>query len=102
MSGKSFANVDWLYVSITLGVVLILLGLQLRTVEAFVCSPEATRVLADWTGPAEQTAQGAFHRLVVEKTDHRHVIEPPAWLGWAALSLGFVLTIHGLWGKWRR
>ena len=102
MSGTSSLNVDWLQVSVTAGVVLLLFGLQLRTVEAFVCSPEATQVLADWTGPDEQTAQGAFQRMLVQKTDHRHVIEPPAWLGWAALSIGFVLTAHRLWGKWLR
>ena len=100
MSAK-LSNVDWLQVSITVGIVLLLLGLQLRTIETFVCTPEATQWMADWTGPSEQTAQGVFQRFVVEKTEHRHVIEPPKWLGWAALSLGFVLTAHGAWGKWR-
>ena len=94
-------NIDWLQVSITLGVVLLLFGLQLRTVEAFVCSPQATQVLADWAGPQKETAQGALHRFVVEKTEHRHVFTPPPWAGWAVLSLGFVLFAHGIWGKFR-
>ena len=102
MAGSGMRSVDWLQVSITLGVVLLLFGLQLRTVEAFVCSPQATQVMADWFGPEQQTAQGALHRLVVERTEHRHVFTPPRWAGWAALSVGFVLFVHGLWGKFRR
>jgi hypothetical protein len=93
---------DWLQVSITLGVVLLLFGLQLRTVEAFVCTPPATEVLTNWFGAAENSAQGALQRMVVEKTGHRHIVEPPSWLGWAMMSLGFVLFMHGLWGKIRR
>jgi hypothetical protein len=101
MAGSGLRNVDWLQVSIMLGVVLLLFGLQLRTVEQFVCTPAATQVLADWTGPSQQTAQGAWHRLVVEKSEHRHVFKPPSWAGWAVLSVGFVLLAHGLWGKYR-
>jgi hypothetical protein len=95
-------KVDWLQVSITLGAILLLFGLQLRTVEAFVCTPEATQLMSSWTGPDQQTAQGALHRLVVEKTEHRHVFNPPGWLGWAVVSIGFVLFAHGVWGKLRR
>jgi len=102
MSSSTLKKVDWLQVSITLGVVLLLFGVQLRSVEAFVCTPQATQLLADWFGPDRQTAQGAFHRLVVEKTEHRHVFTPPPWLGWAVLSAGFVLLVHGMWGKWRK
>ena len=95
-------SIDWLLTSIVVGIVLLVLGLQLRAIEAFVCTPETTQLLSKWTGPDEQTAQGAFQRLVVEKTERRHVVKPPNWLGWAVLSIGFVLTVHGLWGKWRR
>lgn len=93
---------DWLHLSITLGVVLLLFGLQLRTVEAFVCTPPATELLARWFGESQGTAQGALQRMVVEKTGHRHIFEPPVWMGWAVLSLGFVLLVHGVWGKVRR
>ncbi len=102
MSNSPLRKIDWLQVSITLGVVLLLFGLQLRSVEAFVCTPGATQILADWLGPDEQTAQGAFQRLVAETTQHRHVLNPPVWLGWAVLSVGFVLFVHGAWGKWRK
>ena len=102
MAQSPLRNIDWLQVSITLGIILLLFGLQLRTVETFVCNPQATQLMTDWFGPDKQTAQGAFHRLVVEKTDHRHEFNPPPWLGWAVLSVGFVLFMHGLWGKFRR
>jgi hypothetical protein len=94
------SSIDWLQVSITLGVVFLLFGLQLRTVEAFVCTPPATEALTRWFG--EDTARGALQQMVVEKSGHRHIFEPPAWLGWAALSVGFVLVCHGVWGKIRR
>jgi hypothetical protein len=96
------SSMDWIGISITLGVVFLLFGLQLRTVEAFVCTPPATEVLSRWFGASHGTAQGALQRMVVENTGHRHVFEPPIWLGWAVLSLGFVLFVHGLWGKIRR
>ncbi len=99
---RGMGKIDWLQVSITLGAMLLLFGLQLRTVEAFVCTPEATQFMSDWTGPNQQTAQGALQRLVVEKTEHRHIFTPPNWLGWAVISIGFVLFAHGLWGKLRR
>lgn len=102
MSNSAIRRIDWLQVSIMLGVVLLLFGLQLRSVEGFVCTPRTTQLLADWFGPDQQTAQGALQRILVEKTEHRHVLHPPAWLGWAALSAGFVLFIHGAWGKWRK
>ena len=95
-------QVDWLQVCITLGVVLLLFGLQLRSIESFVCNGWSTGVLADWFGPPTETAQGAFQRMAAEKTGHRHVFTPPTWVGWAVLSTGFVLLAHGTWGKWRR
>ena len=101
MAESPLRKVDWLQVSITLGIVLLLFGLQLRTVETYVCTPQATQLLADWFGPDEQTAQGAFHRFMAETTVHRHQFHPPPWLGWAVLSLGGVLFVHGIWGKFR-
>ena len=96
------SSTDWLQFSIMLGVVLLLFGLQLRSVEAFVCTPPATEVLSNWFGATSGPAHGALQRMVVEKSGHRHVFEPPVWLGWAVLSLGFVLFMHGVWGKIRR
>lgn len=94
------SSIDWIHISITLGVVLLLFGLQLRTVEAFVCTPPATEMLTRWFG--EDTARGAWQQMMVEKTGHRHIFEPPAWFGWAVLSAGGVLLAHGLWSKVRR
>jgi hypothetical protein len=96
------SSIDWIQVSITLGAMLLLFGLQLRTVEAFVCTPPATEMLTHWFGASSGTAHGALQRMVVENTSHRHIFQPPAWFGWAVLSLGFVLFMHGLWGKFRR
>jgi hypothetical protein len=99
---KSSSSIDWVQLSITAGVVLLLFGVQLRSVEAFVCTPPATEVLTTWFGASSNTAHGALQRMVVENTGHRHIFEPPAWFGWAVLSVGFVLLMHGMWGKIRR
>lgn len=93
---------DWLLASIVVGIILLLLGMQLRAVEQFVCAPWSTKILAQWFGGTGNGARDAIERMVVESGTHRHVIAPPAWCGWAALSLGFVLVANGLWAKRQR
>lgn len=89
-------------VSLFAGVVLLLLGMQLRMVDAYVLNPATTNVLARVAGPSADTPQGTLHRLVLESTQPRHAIRPPHWLGWACLSLGGVLAAFGVMHKWRK
>lgn len=78
------------------GVLLLLVGLQLRAVETFELSPGATRQLAALVGPSPDTPRGAIRQLVIDTAQPRHRITPPSWLGWTLLSAGGVLTAHRL------
>ncbi|RIK77475.1 MAG: hypothetical protein DCC68_17190 [Planctomycetota bacterium] len=82
----------WLYLGLMVG----LLGLQLRMVETFVFTPESTKVLNDWVGPNESTPTGAIQRWAVNENLVQKQYRPPAWLGYALLSSGAVMFVHGL------
>ncbi len=80
-----------------IGLVVLLLGLQLRAVEAYVLNETSTRFLARqaaksekssvWSWPTSLAAQGA-----VPIQGKR--IEPPRWIAWALLCTGGVLVLH--------
>jgi hypothetical protein len=89
-------------VCLVAGLLLVLVGVQLRVVESYVLSAEATAALAGWTGPAANSPGGMFEQIVVETTSPRRVVTPPRWLGWASLSAGVVLAAFALLGKWRK
>lgn len=84
-----------------LGFFILLIGMQLRMVESYVLTPEATRFLAERSGA---TAVAAAHDTglaqVAEQTPlaavNRKVVRPPEWLGWCLVSIGAVLVLHSL------
>ncbi len=77
-----------------IGVVILLMGVQLRMVSSYVLTAEATRFLA------ERTQSGSNGALVSLASDMgagaQKVIEPPEWLGWCLMSVGAVLILHSL------
>ena len=83
------------------GLLLILVGMQMRLVESYVLSPAATRVLADWFGAPPTTLTGATYRLTTQG-NARKTVSPPQWLGWASISLGVMLVAYGVLGKRRK
>lgn len=93
---------DGYQIAIFAGVVLILLGIQLRLVESYVLTPAATSFLAQVTGPETESPEGTFRQFMVENTRPKHRVQPWPWLGWACLSTGGVLTAFGAMHKWRK
>lgn len=79
--------------------VLVAAGLQLRAVETFELSPDTTQFLNGMVGPSLETPRGALRQFVVESTQHRHRVTPPAWIGWSCLSAGSVMLTLRLLGK---
>ena len=79
------------------GLVLLLLGLQLRLVDSYTLTPELTQILAERTGEplaAVNAATSIFTpsgRPLAQKT-----VQPPEWLGWLMLSAGSVLVLYSL------
>jgi hypothetical protein len=84
--------------AIIVGIVLLVLGLQMRTVESYVLTPETTRFLARWVGPDPGTASGAVQQVVAANLPVRKTITPARWLGWAFISVGIVLAAYGYFG----
>lgn len=77
------------------GVVLVLLGLELRFVDSFVLTPKATRFFAEQMGFPIIVASNAVGSLTGVQPDlPSKVLHPPEWLSWFLLSLGFVLVLQ--------
>ena len=78
-----------------LGILVLLIGVQVRNVSAYVLTPEATKFLAETTG----TANGD-NALVSLSNDlgggPKKTLQPPEWLGWCLMSVGAVLILHSL------
>jgi hypothetical protein len=81
----------WLYV----GLMVMLVGLQMRMVETFVFTPESTQMLNEWLGPGGDTPTGAIQRWATSESLVRKQYRPPAWLGYAMMSVGGVMFVHG-------
>jgi hypothetical protein len=79
-----------------IGLVIVLLGLQVRYVSAYVLNPEATRFLAERTGQAPPAASGFFAATAGTPAAPRKVFQPPEWLSWCLISVGAVLCLHSL------
>jgi hypothetical protein len=77
------------------GVVLLLLGFELRLVDSFVLTPKATQFLAEQTGHPAAVASTTL--LAVTGTEPQlptKVIRPPEWMSWFLLSLGSVFVLQ--------
>jgi hypothetical protein len=88
---SSIAYHVWLYVGLMVG----MLGLQLRMVETYVFTQESTKVLNDWVGPNQESPTGAIQRWAVNEGVVQKQFRPPIWLGYALMSTGGVLFVHG-------
>jgi hypothetical protein len=72
------------------GVIVLLLGIQLRTFESFTLSEKATHFIA--TRMQDSTAAATPIAAVAPLP--RKVLRPPPWLGWSMISVGSVLILH--------
>jgi hypothetical protein len=79
-----------------IGLLVLLIGIQVRYVSAYVLNPEATRFLAEHTGKSSPTTSGLLSITAGTDAGPRKVLEPPEWLSWCMISLGAVLVLHSL------
>ena len=78
-----------------LGMVVLLLGVQLRLVSSYVLTQEATRFLAERTqSSSPDAAMLAFTSDI--GAGPQKVFQPPEWAGWCLMSVGAVLILHSL------
>ena len=75
------------------GIVLLLLGIQLRMIDAFVLNETASRFIAQ---RAAGGASAAASILPSIGPAPRRTVKPPDLLGWALMSVGSVLILHAL------
>ena len=79
-----------------LGLLVLLIGLQVRYVSAYVLNPEATQFLAERSGQATSGTSAFFTATSGTPAAPRKVLEPPEWLSWCMMSVGAVLCLHSL------
>ena len=81
----------------TLGVVLFLLGLQLRTVDTFVLNEPTTRALYNMAKNSQVVSADAITgTYMAVAPSPKKSIQPPPWLGWVLLTVGGVMSLHAL------
>jgi hypothetical protein len=82
------------------GLVLFLLGIQLRMVEAFVLNEKATQFLAQRIQQLKGNQVASTSDLptlfAAQSPIAKKRVEPPKWIGWALVSVGTVLILHSL------
>jgi hypothetical protein len=90
----------------TLGVLLMLLGVQLWCVKSYMLTPKAARfvkqriievedAVADTSLPSYFNAAYAGTHYAAATGETGHSLTPPSWLKWAALFAGSVLVLQG-------
>jgi hypothetical protein len=79
-----------------LGLVILLLGLQVRMVETFVLNEKSSRFLAERLSPLSGGDEANRSYLASVGPAPRRTVRPPTWLGYALMSIGAVLILHSL------
>lgn len=77
-----------------IGLMVLLIGLQVRYVSAYVLNAETTKFLAERTGQSTSAANTFY--AVAGSAGPRKVVRPPDWLPWCLISIGAVLCLHSL------
>lgn len=76
-----------------IGLVILLLGLQVRMVESYVLNEKASRVVAE---RLVSLGGGDEAFMPAAGPTPRRTVRPPIWVGYAFISLGAVLVLHSL------
>jgi hypothetical protein len=79
------------------GIVVLLLGLQLRYVETFVLNERTTQFLAQRLKDAEMVASNDMGAsLAASAPIAKKAVSPPRWIGSMFVSVGSVLLLYSL------
>jgi len=80
-----------------IGLVVLLLGIQLRMVQSYTLTPEFTQFLAERTGHPLAAVNAATQSLTPsQRPMARKTIVLPEWSGWFLLSIGSVFILHAM------
>jgi hypothetical protein len=79
------------------GLVLLLLGIQFRAIEAVDLKEQFVKFVAEKTDhPLVSVSAQSPLLSPLGTTGVNRTVHPPEWLGWLFLSLGSVLVLHSL------
>ncbi len=78
------------------GILVVLLGLQLRLVDRYVLNEKATKFIADMANGSSGTGKSLMLFASSGAVAPRLVVRPPEWSGWCLISIGSVLILHSL------
>jgi hypothetical protein len=84
-----------------IGIVIVLIGVQLRMVDSYVLNEPATKFVVEKFGTPEKqvaasTAIPSLEAMGDGASASLRTVKPPVWAGWAAISIGAVLILHSL------
>jgi hypothetical protein len=80
-----------------IGLVILLLGLQVRMVETYVLNERSSRFLAERLTPSVSNADDSARSFMPSAgPTSLKSFHPPTWLGYALMSGGAVLVLHSL------
>jgi hypothetical protein len=77
-----------------IGVILLLVGFQLRIVDSYVLNEKATKFLAERTAGKNSSTTTLLAVAPAKLTNK--VVRPPLWVGLCMMSVGAVLVLHAL------
>ncbi|MGV3605635.1 MAG: hypothetical protein ACO1RA_04445 [Planctomycetaceae bacterium] len=78
------------------GLVILLLGIQLRYVDTFVLNEKTTQFIAQKMQDAQLASSDAGVAIAAAVPIAKKAVKPPRWLGYSLLSVGSVLILHSL------
>ena len=78
------------------GILVVLLGLQLRLVDRYVLNEKATKFIADRANGSSGAGKSLMSFASSGTVAPRRVVRPPEWSGWCLMSIGSVLILHSL------
>lgn len=78
------------------GLIILLFGVQLRMVDSYVLNEKVTNFIHEKLNKDDTPVAQAQQYLQALGPAPRKTVRPPAWLGWALMSVGSVLVLHSL------
>jgi hypothetical protein len=80
-----------------IGFVILMLGIQLRSIESFTLNEQTTKALAKHMNKNQVASSETFPQLYMGMNQPRtKTVTPPKWVGWALIAAGTVMILQSL------